>query len=490
MTSEGTTEAIRRPHRTIGLIAGPLACLALVLAPAPAGLAPVAWTTAAVGLWMAIWWMTEAVPLAATALLPVLLFPLLGVLTLDRIAASYADPLIFLFLGGFILAIALQRWGLDRRIALVALGMARDRPRLIVAAVMVVTAFISMWISNTATAMAMLPIGQSILVTMRRCTPASSARELERFATALMLGIAYAASIGGMGTLIGTPPNAMLAGYLREAHGIEIGFAQWLLVGLPTVAILLPVAWLLLVQVTCRFDAAALCGHGEALAAERAALPPMSRGEAMAAAVFALAALGWLTRPLVQDLTGLVYSDATIAVAAALLLFVLPGDRASGRRLLTWRDTVDLPWGVLILFGGGLALAQAIDGTGLASAIGAVAGGLAGLPLILLLPAIGIVVVGLSELASNTAMAAVFLPVAGAAALGMGLEPGELAVAVALMASLGFMLPVGTPPNAIVFGSGAVTTAQMLRAGLPLDLIGIAVVTAVALVLGPLLFVG
>jgi sodium-dependent dicarboxylate transporter 2/3/5 len=490
MTSEGTREAVRHPHRVIGLIVGPVAGLALLLAPAPAGLPPAAWATAAVGLWMAVWWMTEAVPLAATALLPVLLFPLFGVLTLDYVAASYADPLIFLFLGGFMLAIALQRWGLDRRIALAALGFAGDRPRITIAAVMLVTAFISMWISNTATAMAMLPIGQSILATMGRCTPTSSTRELERFATALMLGIAYAASIGGMGTLIGTPPNAMLAGYLREAHGIEIGFAQWLLVGLPTVAILLPIAWLLLVQVTCRFDAAALCGHGEALAAERAALPSMSRGEATVAAIFALAALGWLTRPLVQDLTGLVYSDATIAVAAALLLFVLPGDWKQGRRLLTWRDTVDLPWGVLILFGGGLALAQAIDGSGLASAIGAVASGFASLPLTLLLPAIGILIVGLSELASNTAMAAVFLPVAGAAALGMGLDPAQFAVAVALMASLGFMLPVGTPPNAIVFGSGAVTMAQMLRAGLPLDLIGIAVVTAIALTLGPILFVG
>lgn len=490
MTPERTREAVTHPHRVIGLIAGPLACLALLLAPAPAGLPPAAWTTAAVGLWMAIWWMTEAVPLAATALLPVLLFPLLGVLTVENTAAPYADPLIFLFLGGFMLAIALQRRGLDRRIALVALGIAGDRPRFIIAAVMIVTAFISMWISNTATAMTMLPIGQSILVTMRRCTPASSQRELERFATALMLGIAYAASIGGMGTLIGTPPNAMLAGYLREAHGIEIGFAQWLLVGLPAVAILLPIAWFLLVQVTCRFNAAALCGHGEALAVERAALPPMSRGEAITAAICALTALGWLTRPLVQDLTGIVYSDAAIAVAAALLLFALPSDREQGRRLLTWHDMGELPWGVLILFGGGLALAQAIDSSGLAAAIGTVSGGFVGLPLIVLLPAIGIVIVGLSELASNTAMAAVFLPIAGAVALGMGLDPGQLAVAVALMASLGFMLPVGTPPNAIVFGSGAVTMAQMLRAGLPLDLIGIAVVTAIALALGPVLFIG
>jgi sodium-dependent dicarboxylate transporter 2/3/5 len=490
MTAGDSRDTGLPAHRAIGLIAGPLVAVALLLAPAPAGLSDAAWSTAAIGLWMAIWWMTEAVPLAATALLPILLFPMLGVLTLERAVASYADPLIFLFLGGFMLALALQRRGLDRRIALVALGIAGDRPFTIVATVMAVTAFISMWISNTATAMVMLPIGQSILVTMRHCTPSSSARELDRFATALMLGIAYAASIGGMGTLIGTPPNALLAGYLREAHGIEIGFAQWFLVGLPAVAILLPIAWLLLVKVTCRFDSVALCGHGEALAAERAALPPMSRAEIMVATIFALAAFGWLTRPLVQDLTGLLYSDAAIAIGAAILLFALPTDRKRGSFLLTWQDTVHLPWGVLILFGGGLALAQAIDGSGLAASIGAAAGGIAGIPLILLLPVIGIVIVGLSELASNTAIAAVFLPVAGAVALGMGLEPGQLAVAVALMASLGFMLPVGTPPNAIVFGSGAVTASQMLRAGLPLDLIGIAVMTAIALVLGPILFVG
>jgi sodium-dependent dicarboxylate transporter 2/3/5 len=490
MAPNDSDEAGYRRHQAIGLIAGPALAAVLFALPAPSGLTDAAWTTAAIALWMAVWWMSEAAPLAATALLPLLLFPVLGVLPLSDVAAPYADPLIFLFLGGFLLALAIQRWGLDRRIALVALGIAGDHPRMVIASVMLATAFLSLWISNTATAMTMLPIGQSILATMRRCTPPSAAGALDRFAAALMLGIAYAATIGGMGSLIGTPPNALLAGYLREAHGIEIGFAQWFLIGLPAVAILLPMAWLLLVRIAFPFDAAALCGHHDAMAAERAKLRPMTRTEATVAGIFALAALGWITRPLVEALTGLAYSDAAIALAAGLLLFVLPTDIRRGRFLLAWRDTANLPWGVLILFGGGLALAQGIDNSGLATAIGSAAGGFAGMPLVLLIPAVGLAIVGLGELASNTAIAAVFLPVAGAVALGMGLEPGQLSVVVALMASLGFMLPVATPPNAIAFGSGAVTAAQMLRAGAPLDLIGIAVVTALALLLGPILFVG
>ncbi|MEX2296982.1 MAG: DASS family sodium-coupled anion symporter [Dongiaceae bacterium] len=477
-----------RWHCRAGLIAGPALFAVLLALPAPAGLSDPAWNTAALALWMAIWWMSEAVPLAVTALLPVLLFPLMGVISIAEATAPYADPLIFLFLGGFLLALALQRWGLDRRIALVILGVVGERPQLVVAGLMLATAFLSLWISNTATAMTMLPIGQSILATMRRCSQPTASDELDKFSASVMLGIAYAASIGGMGSLIGTPPNALLAGYLREAHGIEIGFAQWFAIGLPTVAILLPITWLWLVRIAFPFEPRALTGHRAALAAERATLAPMSRGECMVAIIFALTALAWITRPLVQDLTGLVYSDPAIAIAAGILLFVIPVERKDGRFLLTWRDTANLPWHVLILFGGGLSLAQAIDGSGLALAIGNSATGFAAMPPILFVAALGLLIVALSELASNTAIAAVFLPVAGALAFGIGADPVLLAVTVALMASLGFMLPVGTPPNAIVYGSGAVAATQMLRAGAPLDLIGIAVVTLIAWALGPALF--
>ncbi|MEX2200307.1 MAG: SLC13 family permease [Dongiaceae bacterium] len=477
-----------RWHCRAGLIAGPAVFALLLALPAPAGLSQPAWATAALALWMAIWWMSEAVPLAVTALLPVLLLPLLGIAPIAVATAPYADPLIFLFLGGFLLALALQRWGLDRRIALVILGLVGERPQLVVAGLMLATAFLSLWISNTATAMTMLPIGQSILATMRRCTAPTASSDFDKFAASLMLGIAYAASIGGMGSLIGTPPNALLAGYLREAHGIEIGFAQWLAIGLPAVAILLPIAWLWLVRIAFPIDPHALAGHRAALAAERATLMPMSRGEAMVTVIFALTALAWITRPLVQDLTGLVYTDPAIAIAAGILLFVLPVEPKQGRFLLTWRDTANLPWNVLILFGGGLSLAQAIDSSGLARAIGDSTTILAAMPPILFVAALGLLIVVLSELASNTAIAAIFLPVAGAVALGIGADPVLLAITVALMASLGFMLPVGTPPNAIVYGSGAVSAAQMLRGGAPLDLIGIAIVTLLTLSLGAALF--
>jgi sodium-dependent dicarboxylate transporter 2/3/5 len=430
--------------------------------------------------------MCEALPLAATALLPVLLFPLLGIAPIGAVTAPYADPLIFLFLGGFLLALALQRWGLDRRIALVALGLAGGHPRMVIAGIMIATAFLSLWISNTATAMAMLPIGQSILATMQRRTDPLGAAELERFAPALMLGIAYAATIGGMGTLIGTPPNALFAAYMLEAHGLEIGFARWMALGVPMVLVLLPVAWLVLTRIVFRVPAGSHAGLAGALRVEAAALAPMSRGERRVAALMVATALAWLLRPLIERLVpGLPLSDAGIALAAAGLLF---GLRADGRALIGWREAAGINWGVLILFGGGLALAAAIDESGLAAWIGQAAGGLAGLPWIGLVVIVAVLMVGLGELASNTAMAAVFLPVAGAAAAGMGADPLALALPVALAASLGFMLPVATPPNAIVFSSRAVSVRQMLKAGAVLDGLAIAVVVALAGLLAPVVF--
>lgn len=480
------TDASARPQR-IGLVAGLAVCLAMLLAGPPGGLGAQAWAVAAIGVLMAIWWIAEAIPLAATALVPLVAFPLLGVEALESTARAYAQPLIFLFLGGFLIARAIERWALHRRLAFAVLARGGGSPRALVGSLMIATAFVSMWVSNTATAIVMLPIGQSILAARRHdgsLDPVSAAN----FGPAMMLGIAYAATIGGMATLIGTPPNALLAGFLQESYGIAVGFGQWMLVGLPVALILLPLAWLLLTRWSFP-----LSGAADAAPAPEP-MPPLSAPEKRALVLIGATGVLLILRPLIEraladaGVSGLALGDSGIVIAGALALFATPAGGGRDARLLDWSDAATLRWDVLILFGGGLALAAAIETSGLATWIGAGFGALDGLPVALLVLVAMAAVVYLGELASNTAVAAVFLPIAGAAAIGMGAAPTALAVPVALAASLGFMLPVATPPNAIVFGSGAVSARQMLKAGALLDVAGILVVYAVTLVLGPLVF--
>ena len=482
---------INEPHfgwpRTLGLSAGLLVAATMLLAPPQVGMSQGAWQVAAVALLMASFWMTEAVPLAVTALLPFVLFPLLGIQTIEAAAAPYAHPLIFLFLGGFLLARATQKWGLDRRLAHHVLRSgSRQAPGLILS-LMIATAFLSMWVSNTATAMLMLPIGQSVIAAVRRRTEDRLELEVAKFSAALMLGIGYAASIGGMATLIGTPPNALFAAFMRDTYGVSIGFAAWMLVGVPAVIILLPLSWVVLTRGFLRFSLPALdrgaLGGDEALGIK---LATMSFAERLVAAVIGLTAIAWMTLPLLQAmLPRLNLSDAGIAVAAAILLFLLPSARKGGRPLLTWQDAQCVRWDILVLVGGGLSLAEAIKSSGLAAWVGNAASGLGSLPLIALVLAVAVLVILLGELASNTAIAAIFLPVAGAMAIGIGLEPVVLAMTVALAASVGFMLPVATPPNAIVYGGGLIRIEQMLTVGVILDLAGAATVALLVLTVGP-----
>jgi solute carrier family 13 (sodium-dependent dicarboxylate transporter), member 2/3/5 len=443
---------------------------ASILFPALFGLNAESQAMAGIGMMMAIFWITEIIPLAATALLPVVLFPLLGIAPIKDLSASYANPVILLFLGGFLIAKAIEKWNLHRRLAFSILARTRGDPKRIIFSVMLATAFLSLWISNTASAMIAAPIAASI-ATMR---PRN-----DEFATALMLGVAYAATIGGIGSLIGTPPNALFAAYMEEVHGIVIGFAEWMLVGLPVVVVLLPLTWLLLTRMAFRIEP----GH---LKLDLDHPPPMTRGEVRVAIIAALTALGWIARPAISGAfpeAGL--TDAGIAMAGALLFFVVPDGTGTGR-LLDWKSAASLRWDVLMLFGGGLALASAIERTGLAQWIGNTAQNLQDLPTIWILLFMAALVVYLGELASNTAMAAVFVPIAGAIAVGTGANPLTYAIPIALAASIGFMLPVATPPNAIVFANEAVTRANMLRAGAPLDLVGIAVALIVGTVLGSL----
>ena len=486
--SDGSSEGRRsqkdtRWRQRVGLVAGVVLFVGILLAPAPDGLSPSAWKTAAAGVLMACWWITEALPIAATALLPLVLFPLLGVRAIDAAAAPYANPLIFLFLGGFVVAVAMQRWNLHRRIALSIVQWVGTRPQRVVIGFIIASAFLSMWVSNTATALMMLPIGLSVIDLTRERLAGSDLAGSERpasfnFGVVLVLAIAYACNVGGMGTLIGTPPNALLAGFMSEAYGVEIGFAQWMALGVPLVLISLPLVYFVLLWVF-PLHLEELPGGAAIIDEEMRKLGPMSTAEKRVALVFGGAAALWIFRPLLNRIVpGL--SDAGIAMTAALVLFLIPAGMGERRRILDWDEAETLPWGVLLLFGGGLSLAAAIEGTGLATWIGEGVGQLGGWPALAVVLLTTAMIVFLTEITSNTATTAAFLPIMGAVAVGIGQNPLLLAVPAALAASCAFMLPVATPPNAIVYGSNLITIPQMSRAGLWLNALFIFLITAFA----------
>jgi sodium-dependent dicarboxylate transporter 2/3/5 len=483
---------------TIGWLAAPVLAVVAALALPPdyvdAGgervpLGPAARATAAVAVWMAVWWLTEAIPIYATALLPLALFPVSGATTMKAAATPYAHPLIFLFLGGFLIALGMQRWGLDRRVALSMLRLVGARPAFVVGGFMAVTAGASMWVSNTATSVMMLPIALGVIDLAEPTGPGAasargSASQQRSFAVCLLLGIAYGASIGGVGTLVGTPPNLFLASFAESQLGREISFARWMGVGIPLVAIFLPLTWWLLTRVLHPLGDAPLPGVGERVAAEHAALGPLSRGERLVLGIFLLTAAGWLLRPILvgleiggaQPFAGL--TDTGVAMLGALLLFVLPVDLRTRTFGLDWQATGQLPWGILLLFGGGLSLASAIDGAGLGAFLGSLVGGLAGISSVLITAAVVTLVIFLTELTSNTATAATLLPILAGLAPGLGIDPFALVVPAAVAASCAFMLPVATPPNAVVFGAGYIAVAEMARVGIWLNLVGVALITA------------
>lgn len=467
----------------IGLTLGVVVFGLILLLPAPAGLEPEAQRVAAVAGLMAIWWMTEALPLPATALLPIALFPLLGVMSTSAAAAPYANEIIFLFLGGFMIALAMQRWDLHRRIALAIVAAVGVQPRQLVLGFMIATGFLSMWISNTATAVMMLPIGIAILTLLER--------EKGNLGVGLMLGIAYAASIGGVATLIGTPPNAILAAASSELLGRTIGFAEWMMIGFPLAAVMMIITWFLLVRFLYPLersvgdDSAAR----EVIVAERTSLGRLSRGERIVATVFTVTAAAWILRepkafgafevPGIATFFPMV-TDATIAIGAALLLFAIPVSLRTRTFALNWNWAVKAPWGVLLLFGGGLSLARGFETTGLAAWIGEQVTILQNVPLIVLLGVVTALFCFLTEITSNTATATMGMPIMAGVAAGVGADPLSLMAAAALASSMAFMMPVATPPNAIVFASGNVTIRQMVRAGIWLNIVAITLVTFVA----------
>ena len=479
------------------LVAGPLLFIIILLAPTPEGLSAAGSTTLALALWMAVWWLSLAVPLPVTALLPLVLLPVLGVAPPRAAAAPYANPVIFLFMGGFFIAAAMQRWSLHRRMALGIVARTGTSPRRLVAGFMLASGALSMWMSNTAAVLLMMPIGAAVLGTLYVASPERRAESdglAERnLRCALMLGIAYAGSIGGVATLIGTPPNAVLAAVAGELLDVEVSFARWLAVGLPLSAGMLIFCWALLCLKLFPLSAKPLPRATELLGEERARMRGWRPAERVTAMVFAATAVAWIFRapkqigevtlPGIQSLLPEV-GDATIAMAAALVLFTWPTrDEAGGlTTVLDWRHASAIPWDILVLFGGGLSLAFAFETSGLTMWLGGKLTVLAGFSDILVIASVATLFVFVTEVTSNTATATLGLPVVAALGPAVGVQPLALMAAAAMGASMAFMLPVATPPNAIVFSTGYIQARDMIRAGWWLNLGAIvAITTAVSL---------
>ncbi|MCK5296805.1 MAG: DASS family sodium-coupled anion symporter [Alphaproteobacteria bacterium] len=476
MSEKTNTSQASAKGNVIKILSGITVFAVMLFIGSPEGMSHTAWATAAVGVLMAVWWITEAVPIEATALLPLVLFPLLGVSTMKEAAAHFANPVVFLLFGGFMIAVAMEKWNLHRRIALTILKIAGVRPCALIAGFMASTAFLSMWVSNTATAAMMLPIAMSVIKMLEK-----DEDERNNFGIALLLSIAYSASIGGVATLIGTPPNALFAGFMLDNYGIAIGFNQWIIVGLPVSLTLLVFTWFSLTKLSFPMKDINIEGAKEVVEKEIAGLGKMSCGEKGVAFVFFLTAVSWLFRKQIDSyFVSLNITDAGIAVTAAVLMFLIPADYKKGVFLLDWSSAKKLSWGVLILVGGGLSLGSAITSTGLSGHLAEAMSSLENIPPMGLIVVFILVVTLVSHMTSNTATAAAFLPLAASVAIGFGQNPMLLAVPTAIAASCVFMMPVATPPNAIVFSSGMIKIPQMVKAGLYINIAAMVVLLIVA----------
>ena len=492
--------------KVIWLIAGPVGALIIYLLLPDQYLSPdgnltefdhTARATLALLVWMAIWWLTEATDIRVTALLPIALFPVFGVTSIQAATAPYASHIIFLFLGGFIIATAIQRWGLDKRIALGILRSIGNSPSRIVGGFMLSTAFLSAFISNTATTAMMLPIGLSVITLLLLNNENENNIEViqnHNFATCIMLSIAYAASIGGIATIIGTAPNLFVVSFIRDMinspYQQDISFLEWSKIGTPVAIILLPVSWWLLTKIIYKVDHLKLNHSSDHLKNKSLALGPITYQEKSVLFVFVLTILLWLSRTYLQSLQFNIYdetyspfsgiTDASIAIFSAILLFIIPAKSTSNKFILHWTDLRDLPWGVLILLGGGLSLAAAVKANGVTEFIGAQAAILSFMPPFLILLIIISSVVFLTELTSNTATTATLVPVLAAIAPILNVHPYALIIPAAIAASCAFMLPIATPPNAIVFGSGHITVQQMRKSGIRLNILCLSIITLLA----------
>lgn len=479
-------------RQKFGLVLGPALFILMLLIPTPDGMLPLAQKMAAVALLMATWWMCESIPIPATSLLPIALFPLMGIMKTKEVTAPYANDLIYLFMGGFIIALSMQRWNLHRRIAMNIVKLVGFSPGRLIFGFMIATAALSSFVSNTATTVMMMPIGLAIIAHVIEEGKKEGldktidfSKENFSFGLNLMLGIAYAASIGGIATLIGTPPNTVLAGFLKKTYGYEITFVGWMKVGVPLVLVFLPLCWLWLTKVANPMQLKKVPGGNELIERELKEMGSMSAGERWTALIFGMTALAWIFRTQIGFLfpDPKMVTDAAIAMIGGLILFLIPINLKKNIFVMDWHWASKLPWGVLVLFGGGLAMAAGFESTKLAVWIGSQVGLLANAPIFILIIAVTTLIIFLTELTSNTATAAMVMPILSAVAIGLGQSPLLLIVPAAISASCAFMLPVATPPNAIVFGSGYVSIPQMAKTGFGLNLLGIPLVVALTYLL-------
>ena len=441
----------------------------------------------AVALWMLIWWITEFVPLPVTSLLPIVLFPSFEVIKVAEVVKPYSSSVIFLFLGGFIIALALEKWNLHRRIALYILRIMGARADSIVLGFIIASAFLSMWISNTATAVMMLPIILSVVDMIAQKTQVGE-KKIFNLKTSMLLGMAYGANVGGMGTLIGTPPNAILAGYLRSEYSLNVGFLEWMLFALPIVVILVFIIYILLTKFIYPNRMGSIDGFKEMVDKEINTLGKMGKEEKMVFGLFLSAAFLWISRSGINSLLGTTIGDTSIAVFIGILFFIIPTSQKSGERLLEWKDTRKLPWGVLLLFGGGLSIASALSGTGILNLFADSVSSIQGISFVLITLILMLIIVILTELMSNTALATIFLPIIASLGVSMGINPVAFAAPLVLAMSCVFSLPMGTPPNAVIFASGELRISNMIRVGMFLDPFAVLVLSLIGFRLSMLLF--
>ncbi|GAB3328867.1 SLC13 family permease [Haloplanus salinarum] len=482
-------------RQKIGLVLGPLLFVAIMLVPTPEGLSTGGQAVAATTAWVAVWWIGEAIPIPATSLLPIVLFPLTGALDVDAATAPYANDLIFLFMGGFFIAMAMQRWDLHRRIALRTIRVIGTGPERIILGFMVATAFLSMWVSNTATTMMMTPIGLAVILQTsdiidRTGGDVPTAQGEFKFGTALMLCIGYSASVGGVGTIIGTPPNLVLVGAIDETFNQTITFAQWMLYGVPIAALGVGIIWVYVTRFIIPPEMDSLPGGMDVIDEELDALGSMTREEKLVLVVFTGTAAAWISRSFVLQpfIPGI--ADSMIAIAAALVLFLIPAREEDGSFtfLLDWETAVNIPWGIILLFGGGLSIAAGFQETGLAEWIGGQLGGLEGVSIVLVMSVVVLLTIFMTEVTSNTATTAMLMPIMASLAVGLSVHPYGIMIAAATAASFAFMLPVATPPNAVVFGTGYISMPQMAKTGFGLNIIGIFLVILLAMTWLPLIW--
>ena len=472
--------------KKIGLILGPLTFFVFLIFGQFEGLSNSGQSVLASTLWIAIWWVTEAIPIAATALLPIILFPLSQGMELPTTTESYGHKYVFLYLGGFLIAIGIEKWNLHKRIAINIISFIGTDVRKVILGFMIATAFLSMWISNTATSVMMLPIGVAIIKQLKD-NPASLENENTIFGKALMLGIAYSASIGGIATLIGTPPNLVMAGVISEIYNYEITFFKWFIFGFPISIILLFFCWYYITRVAYVFNQREFPGGRSEVNRLKNDLGPISYEEKIIAIIFALAGFCWITRSFLLQSILPVLDDTIIAISFGLILFVIPS-KAKTNTLLNWKDTIQLPWGVIILFGGGMAIAKAFEISGLAIWLGELMTTLNALPFFILIIFLIAAVNFLTEITSNLATTAMILPVLASLAFEIGVHPFGIMIGAAVAASCAFMLPVATPPNAIVFGSGYLKIPDMVSRGIVLNIFSIILIAVMVYFILPLLW--